>query len=404
VSVLRALFAAALLGAAAVAAAATKLPDYLTLPPQVQPQNDDAVTFEAYGEAEFGVQGSDAPAVERGKHWNAALVFGGVPEETEDNDLWARIKPALVKGGWTIVAEFDVNPYSATFRYQKNGKDAWGTLTLFNPGDLRMDLVEVGTSATKLALKAPASKPEKIDPDHGDFPYLSPLPGSRLTASGADASPMAVTLEGSEDVQIVAPSSMHKDYTVSGVSNVQFVDVYRDALTTAGWKVLLQSQGLHQGDAVILAHYDRNGRNLWAYLHHGGEEYTMQVGDASVIDLGAQLARDCHAALYGVLFDFNKSTLKPESEAALTQARDALKAHPGLEIEVQGHTDNVGGDDYNRKLSEARAASVMQWLIAHGVSAAQLTSKGYGRSKPVASNDSDQGRARNRRVELACRK
>ena len=68
---------------------------------------------------------------------------------------------------------------------------------------------------------------------------------------------------------------------------------------------------------------------------------------------------------------------------------------------VEGHTDNVGGGDYNQKLSDARAASVRNWLVPHGIEAARLTSKGYGKSSPVADNSSDLGRARNRRVELA---
>ncbi|MDE0856552.1 MAG: OmpA family protein, partial [Nevskia sp.] len=108
--------------------------------------------------------------------------------------------------------------------------------------------------------------------------------------------------------------------------------------------------------------------------------------------------------LNGVFFDFNKDTLKPESESTLRSALAAIKGTPALAIEVQGHTDNVGGDDYNMKLSDARANTVMRWLVANGIPAAQLSAKGYGKTRPVASNDTDDGRARNRRVELACRK
>jgi outer membrane protein OmpA-like peptidoglycan-associated protein len=78
-----------------------------------------------------------------------------------------------------------------------------------------------------------------------------------------------------------------------------------------------------------------------------------------------------------------------------------LEQHPEIErLEVQGHTDNLGSDEFNRVLSEQRAAAVAQWLIAHGTSAARLVSKGYGTSRPVASNDSEQGRTKNRRVEF----
>src|SRR5262249_29416491 len=93
--------------------------------------------------------------------------------------------------------------------------------------------------------------------------------------------------------------------------------------------------------------------------------------------------------------------LKPESDPALEQVAAMLKKSPALKVEVEGHADNVGQDAYNQKLSEARAASVVDWLIHHGVRAAQLSSKGYGMSRPVADNTTDVGRAKNRRVEIA---
>ena len=70
-------------------------------------------------------------------------------------------------------------------------------------------------------------------------------------------------------------------------------------------------------------------------------------------------------------------------------------------IEVQGHTDNVGGDDYNQKLSQGRADAVKAWLVAHAIPAHRITTRGYGRQQPIATNDSDEGRAKNRRVEIA---
>jgi OmpA-OmpF porin, OOP family len=102
-----------------------------------------------------------------------------------------------------------------------------------------------------------------------------------------------------------------------------------------------------------------------------------------------------------VLFDFNKSTLKPESDAVLQQVLAPLQKDAALKLEVQGHTGNVGDDAYNQTLSEARAKSVMAWLTAHGVAPARLSFKGFGKTMPVATNDTDEGRAKNRRVEIA---
>ncbi len=136
------------------------------------------------------------------------------------------------------------------------------------------------------------------------------------------------------------------------------------------------------------AHYTKSGRNIWAYLHNDANGYVIDITDLGAIDLNAGLKKPCHVALTSVLFDFNKLTLQPASD-------------PVLKVEVRGHTDNVGNEAYNRTLSEARARAVMDWLFKHGVSTGRLTAKGYGKTKPVADNNSDEGRAKNRRVEIA---
>ena len=131
-----------------------------------------------------------------------------------------------------------------------------------------------------------------------------------------------------------------------------------------------------------------------------GASLAYAVADTASDDWAAKLNKDCRLPLYGVTFDFNKATIKAESEVVLSRAATVLKQATGFAVEVQGHTDNVGGDDYNQKLSEARAASVKQWLGSHGIDAARLSSKGYGKTQPVADNGSDFGRAKNRRVGL----
>ncbi|MEO6687724.1 MAG: OmpA family protein, partial [Dokdonella sp.] len=183
------------------------------------------------------------------------------------------------------------------------------------------------------------------------------------------------------------------------VSTLAFVNAYHDALGKAGWTILSQNHG---SDATLSAHYAAHGRDLWADLHMGGEEYSIKVADVGAHnDFARQLAKDCHVALYGVLFDFNKASLKAESDSVLQRVLSFLQKDPNLTLEVQGHTDNVGSDDFNRNLSDARANAVVTWFVQHGVAANRLSFKGYGKTMPVASNDTDDGRARNRRVELA---
>jgi outer membrane protein OmpA-like peptidoglycan-associated protein len=108
-----------------------------------------------------------------------------------------------------------------------------------------------------------------------------------------------------------------------------------------------------------------------------------------------------HIALYGIYFDFNSDQLKAESDETLVEIAKLLKSNPGLDIHVVGHTDGVGSEQYNLDLSNRRARSVVNALTTkHGIEARRLTPFGAGLYAPVASNKSEEGRAKNRRVEL----
>jgi outer membrane protein OmpA-like peptidoglycan-associated protein len=118
-------------------------------------------------------------------------------------------------------------------------------------------------------------------------------------------------------------------------------------------------------------------------------------------EMAAGIAKDGRIALYGIYFDTDKADLKPESNPTLEQIAALMKADPKLNILVVGHTDNQGGFDHNIELSKRRAAAVAQALASrHGIAASRLKPYGVGMTAPAASNDSDQGRAKNRRVEL----
>ena len=102
-----------------------------------------------------------------------------------------------------------------------------------------------------------------------------------------------------------------------------------------------------------------------------------------------------------IYFDFNKATLKPESAPVLKEIADAMTHNPDWKLTVEGHTDNIGGDTYNLDLSKRRAASVKQALVSrYNIAPDRLLTGGYGASRPVETNDTLEGRARNRRVEL----
>jgi outer membrane protein OmpA-like peptidoglycan-associated protein len=101
-----------------------------------------------------------------------------------------------------------------------------------------------------------------------------------------------------------------------------------------------------------------------------------------------------------VLFDTAKYSLRPLAREKLAKVAGIVSGHPGLRLDVEGHTDSVGGDDYNQRLSEQRGGAVRDYLIQQGMPADSVTSKGLGKSGPVASNDTAPGRQQNRRVEL----
>jgi len=113
-----------------------------------------------------------------------------------------------------------------------------------------------------------------------------------------------------------------------------------------------------------------------------------------------ETARGLIVNMSDVLFDTGKYTLRPGAREKLAKIAGILLAHPGLFLEVEGHTDSVGGDEYNQQLSERRAGAVRDYLANQGISMNSLSARGFGKTQPVTSNDTASGRQQNRRVEL----
>jgi len=155
----------------------------------------------------------------------------------------------------------------------------------------------------------------------------------------------------------------------------------------------------------------KDGKEIWTQVDTawgGGYMLTIVekqamvqqvVASAEVFHSGLEAAG--HVEVPGIFFDTAKSELKAESASAVAEVAKLLKSDPLLKVYVVGHTDNVSPLDLNLRLSQARAESVVQALVGqHGIAAARLTARGVGPLTPVASNESEEGRARNRRVEL----
>ena len=153
-----------------------------------------------------------------------------------------------------------------------------------------------------------------------------------------------------------------------------------------------------------------DNKEIWAYMQVQDDGYGLQimereemkqdiVADAASMQQGLSVTG--HIAIYDILFDTGKADIKPQSEAALKEIAKLMTANPSLKLHVVGHTDNVGDLALNMKLSQARAAAIMTALTSRqGIAANRLTAFGAGPYAPVAANATEDGRAKNRRVEL----
>lgn len=386
-------------------------PAYVKFPAQIVVNPDQKLVKETLAEEEFAADQGGTMEVRRGQHyqrWYKYRPAAGEPAAGYYNGTEERIFKALQETlsstGWQLIFVND-NKDQFTMRLSRDGAEAWLAIKMDAPqAEVSINLIETGAATGGLTLAPPSARPEKLT-DKDDLPYLPPYPGATRKGEGRGNGPLDVTKPGSaEEPALVGQSVVIRSYQgPSTLSKLQFVGDYRNALTKAGWQISYPATDREAGEAAgITAHYGRDGRDIWVKLtYEYGANLSYSVVDLGAEDLAGRLDKDCHLPLYGVLFDFNKASLKPDSEALLTRVATLINSRPDLAAEIEGHTDNVGGDDANLKLSDARAASVKTWLTQHGIAAQRLSSHGYGKTRPVADNSTEQGRALNRRVEIA---
>jgi outer membrane protein OmpA-like peptidoglycan-associated protein len=153
-------------------------------------------------------------------------------------------------------------------------------------------------------------------------------------------------------------------------------------------------------------YYKKDGYEMRAIVHASSQLYTLTIVEKEDVKLEVtatglykELLEKGKAIVY-INFDFASSTIKPESKPEIDEIIKLLIENPSLKLSIEGHTDNIGDETDNHALSEKRTKSVVAAIIAGGIDAARLQSKGFGETKPIAENNSEEGRAKNRRVEL----
>ena len=188
------------------------------------------------------------------------------------------------------------------------------------------------------------------------------------------------------------------------VSRMEIAENYKAAALDKGGDILYATHG-----RLTFTLPMRNGGTLWAYLSAGEGSYNLNIieeaGFKRRLFFGAdEMKKELDAkgriSLYGINFDTDSDKLKLGAEKLLIEMVKLMKSNPGLKLEIQGHTDNIGSAAHNLDLSNRRAISVKSFLLLYGVETSRLTPKGYGLEKPIDSNDTEEGRAKNRRVEL----
>jgi|WetSurMetagenome_2_1015567.scaffolds.fasta_scaffold218544_1 OmpA-OmpF porin, OOP family len=190
---------------------------------------------------------------------------------------------------------------------------------------------------------------------------------------------------------------------------LQIVRNYTNAVKKIGGQVVYEYND--GGYDISIMKVSKNGAEVWAMVTAGGNGmYTLNIIEKQAMNqdvvadansMASSIKETGKVAVYGIYFDTGKSVLKPESQATLEEISKLMKADPNLKLYVVGHTDNTGLFDANIKLSMDRAAAVANALVTQfAINVARLKPFGDGPTAPVASNDKEEGRALNRRVEL----
>ena len=298
----------------------------------------------------------------------------------------------------------DYSPFLAadgvTFYYSTSGYPGYGEEDIF----MTKRLDDTWTNWSEPQNLGPQLNTDKSDtkyniPASGEYAYYSSMKGSigkndifRIKLP-QKVKPNPVVLISGRVFNDKTNEPVDARIIVEQLPEGKEVAVARTDPKTGEFKIILPAGKKYGFRAIALGFFEVNKNMDLTDI----DEYTEiedEVMRVSPIEVGSVVR------LNNIFFEFAKATLKPESFPELDRTVKFLEENKTLELEIAGHTDNVGSDATNLKLSQARAQSVVDYLVLHGVPASRLIAKGYGESRPVAFNNTEEGRAMNRRVEF----
>lgn len=254
--------------------------------------------------------------------------------------------------------------------------------------------------------------------------FIRPYPGSVCRQEytehenfSAFEFPVTDPATGEKTTQVVKGEYWYLYYemlTPSGdldetVSELEFLENYKSAAREKGGEIKFDDSW--NGYLTFTVPREDGGLS-WCYTEASDGAYSLWIVDEapfekkltfSAAEIKRRLDAEGRIAVYGILFDTDKADLKPEATKPLGEIVKLMLQYPDLSIEIQGHTDDQGTAEHNLDLSRRRADTVRRYILLFGVDETRLVSEGYGFTRPVAPNDSEEGRAKNRRVELVKR-
>jgi outer membrane protein OmpA-like peptidoglycan-associated protein len=248
-----------------------------------------------------------------------------------------------------------------------------------------------------------------------DYPGITRMPGFFIVNYSDmqfDSVTFTVTQNGKKTNQAVEGHTIKINYeqkqNAPEVSMLQIIRNLQNAARAAGGQVLDDSPGGNWYNTTL--RLAKNGKEVWVLIESRSGSYLETIVERQVMQqqvtmdaagMANSIANTGSVAIYGISFDTASSVIKPDSEPAIDEIAKLLTNNPTLKVGIVGHTDMVGDATSNMKLSQARAQAVIAALVSkHGISASRLVAFGAGPWAPVASNKTDDGRAKNRRVEL----